>query len=164
MHSHLPPVTPILGGTEGSGTYKCGQCDQCPWIREGVGCPLPRDGFHKLKGYADCRTTGIVYLAMCLCGAFYIGKTKRPFAKRIQDHLYYLDAGLLYTPICKHVGLNHSYDPSYISFTALEVIPEPERGGDIDRIILQKEAKWIFNQKATYPPGLNTALSYKPFL
>lgn len=84
--------------------------------------------------------------------------------KPIQDHLYYLDAGLLYTPICKHVGLNHSYDPPYIKIFALEVISELERGRDIDKKILQQEAKWIFNQRATYPLGLNTALSFKPFL
>lgn len=148
----------------GSGTFRCEHCEYCPWIREGIGCPLPRGGFYKLKGYADCCTTGIAYLAMCRCGAFYIGKTKRPFAKRIHDDLYYLDAGLLYTPICKHVGLHHSFDPADISFTALEVIPDMERGGNVDNKILQKEARWIFNQKATYPPGLNTALSYKPFL
>lgn len=105
VHSHYAPAAPPTGVTGGKGTFKCGNCDQCPWIREGTGCPLPRGGYYKSKTYADCSTTGIVYLAMCLCGAFYIGKTKSPFAKRIQDHLYYLDAGLLYTPICKHIGL-----------------------------------------------------------
>lgn len=160
------------------------KCDQCPWIKEGTGCLLPQGGFHKFKMYADCRTKegtecllprggfhkskmyadcstiGLVYLVICLCGTFYIGKTKRPFAKGIQDHLYYLDAELLYTPICKYIGLNHSF----VSFFALEVIPEPERGGDFNKKILQQENKWIFNQRATYPPGLNTALSFKPFL
>lgn len=30
--------------------------------------------------------------------------------------------------------------------------------------IALKEAKWIYNQKATMPPGMNTALTFKPFL
>lgn len=74
----------------------------------------------------------MVYLATGTRGAFYIGKTKRTFASCIRDHLYYFDASLLYTPICRHVGLNHGYDPSFISFFALEVIPQQERGGDFD--------------------------------
>ncbi|XP_040196440.1 uncharacterized protein LOC120929221 [Rana temporaria] len=163
-HSHLVPDAPTLQEPEIPGTYKCGHCDVCPWIEEGDGCPLPRGGFLKSKKHANCSTIGIVYLAKCRCGAFYIGKTKRAFSRRIKDHLYYLEAGLLYTPICKHVGLHHSYDPSFITFFALEVISPPERGGDFDKKILQREARWIFDQRATYIPGLNTSLSFKPFL
>lgn len=136
------------------GTYWRGKCGQFSWIKEGSGCPLPRGSYRSSKTYADCQTRGVAYLA---CGAFYIGKTKRTFARRIQDHLYYLDAGLLYTPICKHIGHSHSFDPSFISFFALEVILEAERGGDFDKKILQQEAKWIFNQKAVYLPGMNTS-------
>lgn len=116
----------------GSGTYKRGKCDQCPWIKEGEGCPLPRGGYMKSRSYVDCCTIGVVYLATCTCGAFYNGKTKCTFARCIHDHLYYPVAGLLYTPICRHVGLNHGYDPSFISFFALEVISQQERGGDFD--------------------------------
>lgn len=164
VHSHLQSSISLTGAEGGNGTFRCGHCQFCPWIKEGIGCSLPRGGFHKLKGYADCTTTGIVYLAMCRCGAFYIGKTKRRFARRIQDHLYYLDVGLLYTPICKHIGLRHSYDPNFVTFFALEVISEPERGGNVDKKILQRETRWIYNQRATSPPGLNTALAFTPFL
>lgn len=57
----------------------------------------------------------------------------------------------------------HSYDPSVISFFALEVIPQNSRGGDFDKKILQ-EAKLIYNQKVTLPPELYTAFTFKPFL
>lgn len=95
-------------------------------------------GHLKLRTYADCRTIDVVYLATCTCGAFYISKIKRTFARQIQDHLYYIDVGLLYTPICKHVILNHGFYPSFVSFFALEVIPQKDRGGDFDKKILQQ--------------------------
>lgn len=75
----------------------------------------------KSKSYANCGTIGVVYLTTCTYGAFHIGKTKRTFARRVCDHLCYLDAGLLYTPICRYVGLNHGYDPSFISFLHLRL-------------------------------------------
>lgn len=91
-------------------------------------------------------------------------KTKRNFGRRIQDHLYFIEGGLLYTPICKLVGLRHHFDPSVITFFVLERIFQNSQGCDFDKQILKQETKWIYNQKETSHPGLNTALTFKPFL
>lgn len=81
VHSHYSPPESLEGAVGGVGTYRCGSCDQRPWIRKGDTCPLPRGGYLKSRTYADCRTVGVVYLATCTCAEFYIGKTKRTFAR-----------------------------------------------------------------------------------
>lgn len=60
--------------------------------------------------------------------------------------------------------LQHKHDTSMTQFMVLERIVEDPKGGNIDKKILQWEARWIFSLNATSPPGLNEALSYKPFL
>lgn len=43
--------------------------------------------------------------------------------------IYAIMNGKITTPIAKHVGLQHNFDLSVLQLTALENIPESERGG-----------------------------------
>lgn len=100
----------------------------------------------------------------CFCGTFYIGKTKQPLFCRIRDHVSLIAKYKMETPISRHVGLCHNFNLNSICFFSLEHIPHHERGGDIDRKLLQLETRWIYLLQATRHPGLNEGISYKPFL
>lgn len=50
-----------------------------------------------------------------------------------------------------------------IKFLVLDRV-HPNRGGDWDKILLQRETRWIVALQATLPPGLNDYISYRPFL
>lgn len=78
--------------------------------------------YNKVKQQIDWETTGIIYLLTCVCGCFYIGKTKRQF-RRIADHLYDIRGGRINKPIFHHLLLQHRFDPSVMKFRALEAIP-----------------------------------------
>lgn len=114
--------------------------------------------------FATCQSIGVVYYMECQCGMFYIGKTKRPFSHRIRNRVGLVNAKKFESPISCHMGLCHQFDCTKKNFFALEYIPINERGGDVDKLLLQRETKWIFNLSATKHSGLNDSLSFKPFL
>lgn len=78
----------------------------------------------------------------CLCGCFYVGKTKRQFFKLLKDHVFPIQK-VIETAVSRHVGLHHSFDLHIIKFTALEHVPIHVRGGSVDQTLLQLEACWI---------------------
>lgn len=99
----------------------------------------------------------------CICNAFYVGKTKRELCQRIGDHLYYSTGGK-FTAVGRHIGLHHRFKFEVAKFFVLEVIPQNPRGGNWDKLILQREILWIERLNAIVPPGLNEVISYRPFL
>lgn len=123
------------------GLWKCGKCRICPWIQEGKNITRPNGPQHTLRQNITCTSMGIIYLMTCICGCFYIRKTKRPFCKRIIDHLGDIKGGRVNRPVCQHIGTCHKFDPTVIKFQALQLVPMPPRGGNWDNIILRKEAK-----------------------
>ena len=100
----------------------------------------------------------------CECGSFYIGKTRQEFGKRVNQHLQTMHIGNFYVPLGRHVRDKHNYKMPKINFMALDRIHIPLRGGDWNKTLLQLEMRWITLLKATIPPGLNEAQSYRPFL
>lgn len=79
------------------GTFPCGNCDVCDFVYDACETPLPNSQINKIKHKVTCQSVGIVYLATCVCGSYYVGKTKRPFNVRICDHI---------KPLYKHVYLD----------------------------------------------------------
>lgn len=146
------------------GMAQCGKCSFCPWLKEGNSFILPNGEKFILKFYADCDTKGVVYLMMCQCGAFYVGKTIRHLRCRIRDHIYYSGEGKMITAVSRHLDLYHKFNTSLVSFIALTVIPPDPRGGEWDKKVCQQETLWIERLGATVPPGINETQSYKPFL
>lgn len=88
---------------------------------------------------------------LCTCHAFYVGKTIRELRQRIGDHLYCSTNGKL-TTIGRHTGLYHRYNSLAVQFLVLKVLAIDPRGGDRDRVLLQREALWIERLTATIPP------------
>lgn len=69
------------------GIFSCNKCDKCSFLPNYNEQILPNGLIHKIKYRVTCQTTGMVYLMQCTCKCFYIGKTKWPFHKRINDHV-----------------------------------------------------------------------------
>lgn len=136
------------------GTFACGSWNYCPWIGDVEDFILPngKNIFpHKKK---TCRNMGIIYLMRCDCQAFYVGKTRQHFQKRVHDHIYAISNGKIDMPIAYHVGLRHNLWPWSSSLR--------KRGGDWDQLLLRHEARWIHCLKAMYTLWLND--KFKPFL
>lgn len=98
----------------------------------------------------DCATTGVIYLLHCDCESYYVGKTIRPLRVRLHEHIYAAKICDLLSPIGINRSVHHEYGSIQISFTALDLV--------------QREMKWIFTLRATTPPHLNEAMSFKFFL
>lgn len=49
-------------------------------------------------------------------------------------------------------------------FALRHILERSQKGGDIDKRLLQLETQWIFHLEATKPPGINENISFKPFL
>lgn len=146
------------------GSYRCGRCNFCAFILEGRSVVLLDNKIWTPKYRTNCQSVVSVYLMKCSCGAFYIGKTKRPLYCRIRDHVSLISKHRMETPISHHVGLYHNFNLKTIGFFSLEHLPQQGRGGDLDKKLLQLETRWIYSLQATRHPVLNEGISYKPFL
>ncbi len=62
-----------------------------------------------------------------------------------------------------HYASVHDSNPSSLRIIGLEVVTGSIRKGDKQRL-LQREAFWIFQLKATIFPGLNEELDLTPYL
>lgn len=78
-----------------------------------------------------------------------MGKTKHPFYKLIRDHIKPILKFRMESAIGRHVRIHHQYNPNIIKFMALEHIPLHARAGSVDKTLLQLEARWNYNLKAT---------------
>lgn len=142
-------------------TYQCSHCNICHFmVSYGVLANLAPTRW-SCKHYVDCTTLGVIYLWMCECCSYYLGKTIRPFQIRAHKHLYAINICDLLSPLGRHRAHHHAYQPIRLWFTALEWVHPIARGGDLDRSVLQKESQWF---KATQFLGLNEAVSYKSFI
>lgn len=146
------------------GTFPCGNCSFCNVIGKRTTFLLPNGERFQLKHFANCQTQGVVYLVQCQCGAFYIGKTRQEFRQRVSKHLLSMQIGNLYLPLGRHVAKGHGYRMPSVNFTVVDRVHVPLRGGDWNKILLQREMRWIRHLNATTPPGLNEAESFRPFL
>lgn len=73
------------------GTFKCGQCSVCSLMRKDKTFCLPNGEMFKPTPFVNCHTRGVVYYMECKCGAYYVGKTKQEFWKRVSQHKYSMD-------------------------------------------------------------------------
>ncbi|OCT57179.1 hypothetical protein XELAEV_18003877mg [Xenopus laevis] len=65
-------------------------------------------------------------------------------------------------PMSRHFLL-HGHNSNQLRWMVLQVVSEPTRGGDFDRMLLQKEVMWIDKLNSMAPVGLNEDLSYSCF-
>lgn len=146
------------------GTYTCGGCRICRYMDKDNNIILPNSTRFKAHHFANCKTSGVVYMIRCSCGCFYIGKTKLEFKQRASRHLTSMRTCNPELPLGRHVSSIHGGKFPDIKFLILDrVYPNP-RGGDWNKTLLQHETCWIAFLKANQPPGLNDVVSFRPFL
>lgn len=64
----------------------------------------------------------------------------------------------------RHVVDHHGGICPKFNFLILDRIHPNTRGGDWNKLLLQRETQWIVELNATLCAGLNTQLSFRPFL
>lgn len=101
------------------GTFRCKHCDICPYIHECARFWHPNGRFFIARHFVDCNTASVVYLFSCECGCFYVGKTRRPLCKQLQEHVYAISICDLSVPLGRHAAKFHSYKTFRFSFVAL---------------------------------------------
>lgn len=85
-NSHYSPTQRPKSGP--NSTLKCGVCPRCPWILEGRKFQLSNGESLSPRTFSNCGTKGVIYLMVCKCQVFYVGKTIRELSQCIGDHLY----------------------------------------------------------------------------
>ena len=66
--------------------------------------------------------------------------------------------------LAKHLLMSHNVSSPSFTAIGLDVVPPSARGGDKQRILNQKESRWIYALQATVYPGLNDSLDMVAFL
>ena len=87
----------------------------------------------------------------------YVGKTKRELKVRISEHRSTIRCKNFTYPVAAHF-LEAGHSISSLRYIGIEIVTLPRRGGDLDNLLLKRDAAWIFNLKTLAPFGL------KPFL
>lgn len=64
------------------------------------------------------------------------------------------------TAIARHIWACQQGNPVALGFMAIDKVVPSARGGDLDRIPLQREAFWIYSLKTVSPGGLNEQISF----
>ncbi|OCT80795.1 hypothetical protein XELAEV_18027607mg [Xenopus laevis] len=87
-----------------------------------------------------------VYLLKCPCGIAYIGQTMRSIKARIKEHKGYISNFKEKTSTDTVVS-RHFYEArqnqTQLRWQVLEVVKLPARGGDLQKLLLHREAVWI---------------------
>lgn len=126
----------------------CKYCKYCRFMNTARDLVLPNRDKYLPKHYANCQTTAVI----------------QHFWQRAYRHILSMKACNPDLPLGRHVTNFHNGLPPKISFLILDRVHTSRRGGDINKLLLQQEQRWIFHQNATQPPGLNGSISYRPFL
>lgn len=146
------------------GNYRCGQCAQCNFTTKCQFFSHPHSGKQlKIKGVISCNTKNVIYMIKCPCGLAYIGKTRRCLKTRIAEHRSNIRLNDQRNPIAVHFNaLKHNL--ATLRYIGIEQVKVPRRGGDVDRLLLQREAFYIYTLNTLSPRGLNLDFDLKSFL
>ena len=147
-----------------SGNFPCHNCIQCYSMTKGSTFIHPKTGKeYKVRGRVSCKTDYVVYALTCPCKLWYIGKTKRELKVRICEHKCAIRNQDEKSSVARHFNsANHSI--SDLRFFGIEVVKMPKRGGDRDRLLLQRECYYIHLFDSMMPNGLNEENIFTCFL
>ena len=147
------------------GNYRCGRCAQCNNTTNCKFFSHPLTGKkYKQKSFINCNSTNVVYMLTCPCGKAYVGQTKRCLKTRISEHKTAIRTGNIDYSMAKHYLEAQHGSPSSLRFVGLEQVALTTRGGNLPKMLSQREMYWIFELNPMQPQGLNDDFSYKPFL
>lgn len=66
--------------------------------------------------------------------------------------------------IPRHFKVTHNCDPTKPRIWGIDEVLTGSRGGNIKKLLAQRETEWIFKLEMVSPKGLNECLSFSPFL
>lgn len=167
VHSDLPPLPAprksILAHIP-DGNRKCGSCAQCNYTYKCNTYKHPHTGKSiPIKGIITCNTKSVIYLITCPCGKSYVGKTSRELKVRIAEHRSTIRCKNLNYPVAAHfVEAGHSV--SALKYIGIEKVSLPRRGGNLERLLSQRENYYIHFLRTLAPFGLNVEFELKCFL
>ncbi|OCT59779.1 hypothetical protein XELAEV_18000651mg, partial [Xenopus laevis] len=139
------------------GTFPCYNCNCCTSIIKGPNIHHPTKGTEiKLRAIATCTSTYVLYSLKCPCGKLYVGKTIRAVNTRIKEHKgsirNFKPGTYTDTTVARHF-FEEQHNVSQLKWKVLEVVKRPPRGGDWEKLLLQKEAYWINKLECSQPKG-----------
>jgi len=105
----------------------------------------------------------VIYLLKCPCGFAYVGKTTRPLKIRISEHISNIRNHDIKSLVAVHFS-QASHNVSSLRYCGIELVKQPFRGGDVNRLLLKWEAFWIYTLDTLAPKGLNEDFDLRPFL
>ncbi len=95
----------------------------------------------------------------CPCGLAYIGKTQRALKTRIAEHRSSIRTNDQNSPVAVHFNLKR-HNLSTLRYIGVEHVKVPRRGGDVNKILLKREAYYIYTLNTLSPKGLNLELDF----
>ncbi|XP_041420362.1 uncharacterized protein LOC121394192 [Xenopus laevis] len=158
----------MFWGPPKKGTYACLNCICCSSIIKGDTVNHPTKGnIIRLKDFCTCETKNVIYMLKCPCGLAYVGQTSRSVKERIKEHRgnirNYKVGTQSDTPVSRHFT-SHGHSLIQLKWLVLEQVKRPKRGGNLSKLLLQREALWIKKLNTMTPMGLNDYWSLSPFL
>lgn len=147
-----------------SGNFPCHNCVHCYSMIKGNKFTHPKTNVDiKVRGTITCNTKYVVYLLKCPCNLYYVGKTKRELKTRICEHKCSIRNHDDKSSVARHFN-SHNHSLSDLHYMGIELVNMPRRGGNRDRILLQREAYWIHSLDTLIPNGMNEEISFACFL
>ncbi|OCT97231.1 hypothetical protein XELAEV_18009461mg [Xenopus laevis] len=164
-HSHYTGSTKSKWLTsKRTGCYKCGDCMACPLVERTPTITLTMDNAeYKLKIYMNCKSTCVAYVMYCMCWKQYVGKTLLEFRRRILEHVGDVKRKRN-TSISVHINECPNGNTKAMRFITVEQLKQTTRVGDVNKKLLQAEAKWTYAMNSKSPNGLNKGFTFSPFL
>ena len=147
-----------------SGNFPCNSCIHCNAMIKSESFLHPHSGKkYAVKGRISCKTKYVVYMLKCPCGLCYVGKTIREIKTRFSEHKSAIRNKDEKSSVARHFN-TVGHEVCTLRFQGIEVVNPLKRGGDRDKVLLQREAYWIHTLQTEHPKGLNEELLLGCFL
>lgn len=146
------------------GCFPCRNCAACPHILKTNSFTNHQTGkVYKIDSLITCTSTKVIYLLQCPCQMSYVGKTIRSLKTRLSEHKSAIRRGDITSPVARHfMEKNHTVQE--LKCIGIEQVHTPRRGGNLDKMLLQREAFWMYHLQSMSPKGMNEDFELTCFL
>ncbi|KAE8591744.1 hypothetical protein XENTR_v10018562 [Xenopus tropicalis] len=123
------------------GCYKCPGCVTCRCMLTGVDFPHPHTGKrYKIHHRLTCTSSFAIYIIVCPCGLYYVGKTITTLRELIGNHRSAISKALKPTQPVPRLFLKMGHTLPSFCCMAIDFQPPLDRGGDRNLALLQRES------------------------
>ncbi|OCT65638.1 hypothetical protein XELAEV_18041880mg [Xenopus laevis] len=92
------------------------------------------------------------------------GKTKRRLKDRVLEHLACISRKDMSSAIAAHILDEHGANENFVSFQVKENVRMGKRKGDFDKVLSEREIKWMSTLETVIPQGLNNECDIKYYI